>query len=110
RTDLRFSPRWVADLETRDAVDEASFELIGDVVYQDKALGGDAALAGVLVAGANAGFGRSGDVGVGQHDERVGAAELEDGLLDRPAACRTDLAAGAIAARKRNGADAAIVN
>ena len=49
----------------------------------DEALGGDAALAGVLEARVDGHPRRRFEVGVGEDDERVGAAQLEHRFLER---------------------------
>ena len=110
RPDLRFSLHRVPDLEISDAVDEALFEFVCDALDHNEALGGDTALARVLVPGAHAGLRGGSDIGVGQHDKRVGAAQLENGLLESASARRADLAAGDIAAGEGDCADAGIVD
>src|SRR5439155_3238944 len=76
----------------------------------DEPLGRDAALASVLVPGAHAGLRGGSDIGVGQYDKRVGAAQLENGLLESASARRADLAAGDIAASEGDCADAGVVD
>ena len=74
-------------------VDERLLERVGDRLLDDEALGGDAALAVVDAARACAACAAACvDVGVGQHDEGIGAAQLEHGLLERRARGRGDLA------------------
>ena len=77
--DLGRAVEGVADAEARRGGDEALGEGVGDGVYDDEALGGDAALAGVLEARPDADLGGGVEVGVFEDDEGVGAAQLEDG-------------------------------
>src|SRR5207245_9844965 len=85
RTDLGPGVEGVADGEALDGLRERALEGLRDVALDDEALRGDAGLAGVLVAGAHRGRRRRVEVGIGEDDERVRPAELEDGLLERPA-------------------------
>ncbi len=74
----------------------------------DEALGGDAGLAGVDEAGAHGGLDGDVEVGGGQDDEGVGAAELEDGFFDEPSGLRGDGAAGGLGAGEGDGGDARV--
>ncbi len=58
-------------------------ELVGDRLGDEEALGGDARLAGVLVACTDGGRRGRRHVGVGEDDVRVRAAQLEHRLLER---------------------------
>ena len=85
RPDLVLAIHWVADLERSDRAREPRLELIGDRLFDDESLGCDAALAVVLVARPARHRRRRVEVCVGENDERVRAAELEHGLLERSA-------------------------
>ena len=75
----------------------------------DEALGGDAALPGVLDPGFHAHLDGLVEVGAGHHDERVRPAQLEHHLLDVAAGRLADAPSGALAAGERGGGDARIV-
>jgi hypothetical protein len=65
----------------------------------------------LLSAAALGGFGGGGgDVGIGQHDERIGAAEFEHGFLQGRAGDGGDRSTGALAAGQRDGADAGMLD
>src|SRR5439155_15196026 len=82
RTDLRLRIHRVADDQILHALRETSLEVVADGLDDDEALGGDARLAVVLIARADAG-GRSGlKVRVREDDERIRSTELEHGLLE----------------------------
>ncbi|TMC25752.1 MAG: aldehyde dehydrogenase family protein, partial [Chloroflexi bacterium] len=85
-------------------------ELLGEGIchrlLDDEAFGGDTTLAVVLVAGADGRGNRRIDVGIGQHDERVRAAQLEHLLLERLASRAGDLLANLAGARQGDGLDA----
>ncbi len=89
-------------------LDERGDEVVVDRVLDDEALAADAALAGVLEARLRGGLGGGRDVGVGEHDVGVGAAELEHVLLERAAALGRDRHAGRLAAGERHGGDAVV--
>ena len=74
----------------------------------EEALGGDAGLAVVDAASLDGGVDGGVEVGGGQDDEGVGAAELEDGLLDEPAGLGGDGAAGGLGAGDGDGGDAGV--
>src|SRR5438067_1484845 len=71
----------VADLERPHSLDEALLELGGDSLVHDEALGGDAALAGVLDAGGDGDLDGLVEIGAGKHDEGIASSELEDRFL-----------------------------
>ena len=98
----------IADAEGGHAGDEAFFELGIDALVDDEALGGDAALAVVDAAGLDGVVDGGVEVGGGKDDEGVGAAELEDGLLDEPAGLCGDGAAGGLGAGDGDGGDAGV--
>ena len=99
----------VADAEVGHAGDEALFELGIDAVVDDEALGGDAGLAVVDAASLDGVVDGGVEVGGGEDDEGVGAAELEDGLLDEPAGLGGDGAACGLGAGDGDGDDAGVV-
>ena len=77
----RGSPTCTAAACAQNAATNASWH----VGVHDEPLGRDAALPGVLAAGPGGDRGCPLDVGRGHHHERVAAAELEHGLLERRA-------------------------
>ncbi|MCY1503749.1 hypothetical protein D9M68_378890 [compost metagenome] len=77
----------IADLQRLDRRHEALGEGFGDGGFEDDALGGDAHLAGVVEATGDRSLHGLVQIGVGQHDERVGTAQLQHALLQ----CRTGL-------------------
>ena len=83
-------------------------ELVGDRLLDDEALGGDAALAVVLVARAHGRRRRGVEVGVGEDDERVRAAQLEHLLLELAPGQAGDAVADLARAGQRDGVDARI--
>ena len=88
----------VAHLELLHPPDQLLLEAVGHGLVDDEALGRDAALAGVDGARPRRLARRRFRVGVGEDDERVGAAELEDGLLEAAPGLGGDLHAGVVAA------------
>ncbi len=82
RTDVGVALHRVADAQGVHCRGELLGELIGDGFLDDEAFGGNAALAVVLVARAH-GHGRGGvQIGVGENDEGIRAAQLQDLLLE----------------------------
>ena len=79
--------------------DEAVLELGGDGVHDDEALGGDAALPGVLEPRLGGGARGRLEVGVLEDDEGVRSTELENRALEAAARRRPDAATGGGAAR-----------
>ncbi len=75
----------------------------------DEALGGDAGLAVVDAAGFDCIRYGGVEIGGGEDDVGVGAAEFEDGLLDEPAGLGGDGAAGGLGAGEGDGDDAGVV-
>ncbi len=90
------------------ARDETRFEGVVDLVCDDEAFGGDAGLSAVDAARAHGGFDGEVEVGGRHHDERVAAAELENGFFDEPAGLGADGAAGGFAAGDGDGGDALV--
>gem|GEM_PF-4445429 len=83
-------------------------KLVVDVLVDEEALGRDAALAVVDAArldGMGDGFV---EVGGGEDDEGVGAAEFEHGLLDEPSGLGGDGAAGGLGTGDGDGGNAAV--
>ena len=86
-------------------VGEALLELVGDRLDDDEPLRRDAALAGVLEARGDRDLDRLLEVGVVEHDEGVGAAELEHRRLDRPPGRFADRDAGGVGAGQGDAGD-----
>ena len=74
----------------------------------EEAFGGDAGLAVVDAAGLDGVVDGGIDVGGGEDDEGVGAAELEDGFFEEPAGLGGDGAAGGFGAGDGDGGDASV--
>ena len=91
------------------AATKRRFEIGGDALVHDETLGGDAGLAVVDGAGLGGHLGGTVEIGAGHDDERVAAAQFENGLLDLPARCGRHLRAGGLAAGEGGGANARIV-
>jgi hypothetical protein len=92
------------------AVDETPFEFIGDRLDDNEALGGDAALARILIAGADARVRSRMQVGVSQDDEGVRASKLQNALLEGTAARAADFTAGGIASSQCYRPNTVILN
>ncbi len=104
------SSRGVADDQVGDGGGEPPAELVDQRLVHDEALGAQAGLAGVEEA---AGDGLGDDdveVGVLEHDERVGPAELEQALLRGPTGAGRDVGAGPVAAGQGDGGDAVVLD
>ena len=80
-------------------------ELVVEVVCDDEPLGGVAGLAGVVHPRRDGLLDDRVEVVGGEHDERVGAAELEHDLLQVAAGDLGDRGAGALAAGQRHAGD-----
>src|SRR5216684_1237842 len=105
RTDVGIAFQRVAHAQGLDGRGELGGELIGDGFFDDEAFGGNAALAIVLVARAYGG-GRGGvQIGIGENDERVRAAQLEDLLLELLAGGGRNTFADFARAGQRDGLD-----
>ena len=89
---------------------EQGHELLADFLVHDEALGGNAALAAINHAALGGGLGRQGQVGIGQHDERVRAAQLQYGFLDVLAGSGGDGRARALRAGQGHGHQAVVGN
>ncbi|ABU77070.1 hypothetical protein ESA_01816 [Cronobacter sakazakii ATCC BAA-894] len=83
---------------------------IGDAGFDDKTLGGSAHLPGVLVAPRHRRFHGLVEIGVRQHDERIGTAQLQHAFFQRRARLRADCGTRTHAAGDGNGGDTRIVN
>ncbi len=95
----------VAHLQRRHGLDELLLETVGDRLLDQEALGGDAALAGIdgprlgrLLAGLHR-------IDVAQDDERIGATQLENGLLEVLPGLRGYRHAGLLATGEGDGAN-----
>ena len=86
----------------------APFKLVVHPRVHDEALGGDAGLAIVDVACNDRGPHGGAQIRAGQDDERIGAAQLHDALLDVLAGLLGDLGAGEVRARQSDGLDAVV--
>src|SRR5438067_3423128 len=100
----------VADLQRANRADELLLELVGDVLDDDESLGGDAALPVVLVARPAGDGRRERDVGVVEHHKGVGAAELEDRLLQDLARGLGNLGASGLGTCEGYARDAAVAD
>src|SRR5207247_6314905 len=96
--DLGRAVERVAHAAGAQLADEALEERVGHGLDDDEALGGDAALAAVDEPGVGRRARRGREVGVGEDDERIAAAQLEHGLLQLAAGLPGHFAAGDIAA------------
>ena len=83
----------VADRERLHRTHEAAFELVGDRLGDDEALGSDARLPVVDRARPDRRIDRRVEVGAWHDDKGVAAAKLEHRLLDSPAGCARHVAA-----------------
>src|SRR5437868_6416069 len=81
RADLGAVVLRISHLELLEGGDEALLEFGGDLFLDDEALGGDAALAGVLDARGHGGLDGAFEVGAGEDQKRIASAQLEHGLL-----------------------------
>ena len=84
RTDVRRLAQRVPGAQGLHPGHKARRKLLGDARLHEEALGRDAALPGVLEARLDRRLRGGIDVRVREHDERIGATELEHGLLDLP--------------------------
>ena len=98
----------VADGERRHLRHEALGERLVDVLVDDEALGGDAALAVVLRPRVHRLVDGEVEVGVGEDDEGVAAAELQHARLEGAAGLLGHGAAGAPAAGERDARHAVV--
>ena len=87
---------------------ELGDEVVVDRAFDDDPRAGRADLPGVQKGAGQCVVDGSGEVGVGKHDVRVLAAELEGDLLHRPRCCCHDRATGREAAGERHHVDARI--
>ena len=85
-------------------------EAVVEVVEHDEALGRNAGLSVVDEPGADRGLGSGGEVGAFEHEEGVGAAELEERRLERSAGGSGHDAAGAGGAGEGDGGDARVAD
>lgn len=90
--------------------DEPGFELFGDGLDDDEALGRDTTLAVVLDAREGRDRCGLGDVRVVQDHERVRAAQFEHDLLDRGAGAGGHSGAGVLTAGERDRRDRRVVD
>ena len=110
RTDLHALFHRIADDLRACERAEAFEKLVVDGLFNDEALGRDAAFAVVLKARLDGGRGRRLHVGVGEDDERVGTAQFEHALFECVAGRASDGHPGAFAPGQRDGGDARIAD
>ena len=108
RTDRRRLVGGVAGSLALRECDEAFEERVVNRRDRNEAFGGDATLPGVLKARLHRSFGGAFDVGVVEHDERVGTAEFEHAFFQRRAGGGGDGDAGSFGAGERHRGDARI--
>src|SRR5947209_5331019 len=107
-SNIRVALHRVADAQRLDRGCEVLSELVGNGVFDDEPLGGDAALTVVLVAGAHGGRDGAIQVRFGEDDEGIGTAELEDLFLDLTAGCAGDTLADIARAGQGDCVDARV--
>ena len=110
RTDGGARRHGVADHQLFGQRHKSVHEALGHRGFHDEALGRNAALPGVLKARLHADCGRSLDVGVGQHDERIRAAEFKHLLFERMTGHRCNAAPDRRRAGESDGSDAVVLN
>src|SRR3989454_11439141 len=93
-SELRVLAHGIAHLGGTHALDEQLFEARPDLVYDNEALGRDAALAGIQQAPPGAHGGCELEIRVLEHEVGIATAELEDRLLEHGARLARDRPAG----------------
>ena len=104
----RLRVQWIARNQRLDCGAQTRDEGLGDRVDDDETLGRDTALAGVHETRARGGGDGLVEVGVLQHHEGVGAAELEHCPLEVLAGDGRDPSARRVAAREAHAAHARV--
>jgi hypothetical protein len=108
RADIRCGIDRIADMQPGHRLDEMPLELVGDLFLNDKAFGGDTALAVVDGTGRNGGPGRLLQVGALHHDERIASSQFQHHFLEISAGRLPHILSRPLASRKGYGCYTAI--
>ncbi|MNO90651.1 hypothetical protein D3C76_821760 [compost metagenome] len=106
RADIGFGGQRIADGQLACGFDKAAGELLDNALLDNQALGRRTDLPGVLVTPDHGRLDGVVEVGIVEHDERIGAAQFQDGLLQHCTGLGADGHAGAHAAGQGDGGDA----
>lgn len=109
RADFRLCIHWVADLQRSHGFYEAPFELIINGSMNDEPFRGDARLAAVDDSGLDCRIRGLVQVSARHNDERIAAAEFENGFLDLLACLAGHVAAGGLTACQGYSRDAGVI-